>query len=104
MPWTYIVECADGSYYVGSTFNLERRVWEHNNDPAGAAYTRRRRPVHLVWAAEYDSVKDAFAFEKQVQGWSRRKREALIRGDFEGLTALARRRTSTTDRWFRDGC
>ena len=45
MAWTYIVECADGSYYVGSTTALERRIWEHNNDPAGAAYTRRRRPA-----------------------------------------------------------
>ena len=104
MPWTYIVECADGSYYVGSTIDLERRVWQHNNDPDGPVYTRRRRPVRLVWAAEYESVVDAFAFEKQAQGWSRRKREALIRGDFAGLPALSRRRTSSTDRWFRDGC
>jgi putative endonuclease len=104
MPWTYIVECSDASYYVGSTFDLERRVWEHNNDPKGAAYTRRRRPVRLVWAVEYDSIAAAFAFEKQVQGWSRRKREALIRGDFTSLPELAQRRTSSTDRWFRDGC
>ena len=102
MAWTYIVECADGSYYVGSSVDLERRVWEHNNDPAGAAYTRRRRPVRLVWAVEYESVEQAFVFEKQVQGWSRRKREALIRGDFEGLPALSERQTSSTDRWFRD--
>ena len=102
MPWTYIVECADGSYYVGSTFDLERRLWEHNNDPAGAVYTRKRRPVRLVWSAHYDSVAEAFAYEKQIQGWSRRKREALIRGDFELLPGLAERRTSSTDRWFRD--
>jgi putative endonuclease len=104
MAWSYIVECADGSYYVGSTIDLERRMWEHHNDPAGAAYTRKRRPVELVWAGEYDSVEQAFLFEKQDQGWSRQKREALIRGDFTGLPALAQRRTSSTDRWFRDGC
>src|SRR5690349_10327197 len=102
MPWTYIVECADGSYYVGSTFDLERRIWEHNNDPAGAVYTRKRRPVRPAWAGQYDSIEQAFFFEKQVQGWSRRKREALIRGDFVALPGLAQRQTSSTDRWFRD--
>ncbi len=102
MPWTYIVECADGSYYVGSTVDLERRLWEHNHDPAGAAYTRKRRPVQLVWSAQYDSIEQAFTYEKQVQGWSRRKREALIRGEFDLLPGLAGRRTSSTDRWFRD--
>ena len=99
MPWTYIVQCVDGSYYVGSTVDLERRIWEHNHDPAGAAYTRRRRPVRLVWAADFASITDAFAFEKRVQGWSRTKREALIRGDYDSLPALAARRTSSTDRW-----
>ena len=99
MPWTYILECSDGSYYVGSTWDLERRIWQHNNDPAGAVYTRRRRPVRVAWAAQYDSVEEAFAYEKQIQGWSRRKREALIRGEFDDLPAFARRRTSSTDRW-----
>jgi putative endonuclease len=99
MPYTYVLRCADGSTYVGSTWDLEGRVWEHNHDPAGARYTRRRRPVTLAWAEWFDSIADAYAFEKQVQGWSRAKREALIRGDFEHLPGLARRRTSTTDRW-----
>ena len=102
MAWTYIVVCSDGSYYVGSTVDLDRRLWEHNCDPAGAVYTRRRRPVTLVWAAQFDAVADAFRFEKQVQGWSRSKREALIRGDFDMLPGLAGRRSSSTDRWFRD--
>ena len=102
MAWMYILECRDGSYYVGSTTDLEARVWQHNHDPDGPVYTRRRRPVHVVWSAQYDSVEQAFLYEKQVQGWSRRKREALIWGDFELLPSLARRRTSSTDRWFRD--
>ena len=100
--WTYILECADGSYYVGSTIDLDRRLWQHNHDPDGPVYTRHRRPVRVVWSAQYDSVEQAFWYEKQIQGWSRRKREALIRGDFELLPGLARRRTSSTDRWFRD--
>ena len=91
MSWAYIVECCDGSYYVGSTVDLELRVWQHNHSPDGAAYTRKRRPVQLVWAAEFDRVEDAFAFEKQVQGWGRRKRQALIRGDFDALPLLSRR-------------
>jgi putative endonuclease len=77
MPWTYILKCSDDSYYVGSTVNLEARLSQHR-DGRGAAYTRHRLPVILVWAAEFDRIEEAFAFEKRVQGWSRRKREALI--------------------------
>ncbi len=102
MPWTYIVECADGSYYVGSTWDVEARVWQHNSPDLGALYTRRRQPVTLAWSCWWDSIEDAFRMEKQVQGWSRSKREALIRGDFAGLPALSERQTSSTDRWFRD--
>ncbi|MET0997495.1 MAG: GIY-YIG nuclease family protein [Marmoricola sp.] len=89
MPYTYILRCADGSYYVGSTFNLERRVWQHNSPDEGAVYTRKRQPVELVWAGWFDSIRDAFRFEKQVQGWSRAKREALIEGRFSDLPELA---------------
>ena len=89
MAVTYILECSDGSYYVGSTVDLARRLEEHDLGLA-AAYTRRRRPVRLVYAEEFDSVVDAFAFEKRVQGWSRRKREALINGRREDLPALSR--------------
>jgi putative endonuclease len=93
MAWTYILECADGSYYVGSTVDLERRVSEHNLG-LGAIYTRlrRRRPVTLVWSADFRRVDDAFAFEKQVQGWSRAKRQALIEGRLDHLPELARGR------------
>ena len=91
MPWTYILECADGTLYVGSTIDLERRVSQHNLG-LGAAYTRirRRRPVTLVWAAEFNDVGQAFAFEKQIQGWNRAKRRALIEGRLDDLPGLAR--------------
>jgi putative endonuclease len=92
MAHTYILECADGSYYVGSTIDLDLRLWQHNNDPEGPVYTRRRRPVRLAWCAHFDSVKEAYLYEKQIQGWNRRKREALIRGDFELLPDLSRRK------------
>ncbi|MGZ4437492.1 MAG: GIY-YIG nuclease family protein [Nocardioidaceae bacterium] len=92
MPHVYIVECRDGSYYVGSTYDLERRIGEHNLG-IGARYTAWRRPVTLVWCAEYERVDDAYAFEKQVQGWGRAKRQALIDGRLDDLPLLARGRT-----------
>jgi putative endonuclease len=93
MPWTYILRCADGSYYVGSTYHLESRVAQHNSAEGGAAYTRRRQPVVLVWCEWSERMQDAYAFEKRVQGWSRAKREALIRGDFDAVSAAGKRRT-----------
>jgi putative endonuclease len=91
MPWMYILECADGSYYVGSTKDLERRIFEHQ-EGLGAKYTSRRLPVKLVYGEEYDRVADAYYREKQVQGWSRVKREALIKGEYESLPALAKKK------------
>ena len=90
MAWMYILECADGSYYVGSTKNLERRVAEHQQG-LGAKYTSHRLPVKLVYGEEYDRVADAYAREKQVQGWRRAKRKALINGVPELLPALAKK-------------
>ena len=90
MAWTYILECSDGSYYVGSTLDLERRLSEHNLG-LGAAYTRRRRPVALAWAGEFERIDEAFAFEKRVQGWGRRKREALIEGRVDALPLMSSR-------------
>jgi putative endonuclease len=68
MAWMYILECADGSYYVGSTNSLERRITEHQQG-LGAKYTSGRLPIKLVYGEEYDRVTDAYAREKQVQGW-----------------------------------
>ena len=102
MPYVYILECADSSFDVGSTWSLELRLHQHNSDRDGAVYTRRRRPVHLVWAAWFDSIAEAFAFEKRVQGWSRRKRITLIEGRFGDLPGLASRSDAALRR-FRDG-
>ncbi len=90
MAWLYILKCSDGSYYVGSTTNLERRVDEHN-EGLGSKYTARRLPVSLVFVAEFETIAEAYEREKQVQGWGRKKREALIRGDFEALPLLAKK-------------
>ncbi len=91
MAWVYLLRCRDGSYYVGSTTHLEARLHEHRSG-RGAAYTRRRLPVELVFAQECEQVAEAFALEKRYQGWSRAKREALVRGDFVALPALSRGR------------
>ncbi len=87
----YILRCADGSYYVGSTKQeIEARVWKHNNLPIDS-YTARRRPVVLVFTESYDRITDAIARERQLKGWSRRKKEALIALAYEALPDLSRR-------------
>ena len=89
--YLYILRCADGSYYVGTTrANLEQRVAEYQ---AGTlrGYTAHRRPLTLVFHQEFARVEDAIAAERQVKGWRREKREALIRGDIAALPALSRR-------------
>jgi len=95
MPWTCILECADGSFYAGSTTDLERRLAEHQAG-GGSRYTARRDrlPVRLAWAGHFDRIDDAFWFEKQVQGWSRAKRIALIEERWEDLPELASRPTA----------
>src|SRR5262245_44523120 len=96
MAWVYILRCRDDSFYVGSTTQLEARLDQHNRGK-GASYTAAPRPVTLVWSAYFDRVDQAFAFEKQVQGWNRAKRLALIEGRFADLPALARSRVTTAD-------
>ena len=90
MAWMYILECRDGTFYVGSTTDLDRRLSQHQQGE-GAAYTRRRRPVRLVYSVECPDVRSAYALEKQVQGWGRRKRVALIEGHVDLLPDLASR-------------
>jgi len=85
----YILECADGSYYVGHTDNLEKRLAEHEQNTF-KCYTSNRLPIKLVFCSEFSSRDDAFARERQIKGWSRRKKQALIRGDWTGLTKYSR--------------
>jgi len=86
--WMYILKCNDGSYYTGSTNNLTLRLLQHELGE-GANHTKKRLPVELVYVEEYMHVDNAFRREKQVQGWSRRKKEALINGAEELLPILA---------------
>ena len=87
--YMYILLCSDNTYYTGSTNNLELRIYEHSIGK-GSIYTKHRLPVKLVYFEEYENIKDAFKREKQVQGWSRKKKEALINGYFELLPRLAK--------------
>jgi predicted GIY-YIG superfamily endonuclease len=82
--WVYILECADGSYYAGHTDDLDLRMAQHE---AGtfAGYTAQRKPLKLVYAQALSSRQEALAAEMQIKRWSRRKKEALIRGDWELL-------------------
>ena len=89
--WLYILKCADGSYYTGSTNNLDLRRAQHQTGEGGA-YTRGRLPVELVYSQEFPSEHEAFLRERQVKGWSRAKKEALIHGDFEALGGLSENR------------
>ena len=92
MPWTYMLACADGTLYVGSTIDLTRRLAQHQAGE-GSRYTSRRdrQPVRLVWSGHFDRIDDAFWFEKQVRGWGRQKRIALMEGRWEDLPELSRR-------------
>lgn len=89
--WFYILRCADGSYYVGTSRldDLETRVSQHNLGLFGG-YTAKRRPVSLAYSVHFERITDAIAYERQVKRWTRAKKEALIRGDFELLHELAK--------------
>ena len=91
MAFTYMLECGDGSFYVGSTRDLQRRLDQHRTG-LGAARTRVRLPVRLVWCEEHEHVGAAYAREKQIRKWSRAKRIALAEGRYGDLPALSRRR------------
>jgi len=96
--WVYILRCSDGSYYTGHTDDLEKRLAEHEQG-LGADWTRRRRPVELVWCDWASTRDEVFAFERRVKNWSRAKKEALIAGDWQRVGHFARpphERPSTT--------
>lgn len=87
--FVYIVKCSDGSYYTGITSDLDERIYQHNEGLDPKAYTYRRRPVELVYVSDFPDVNDAIAFEKQVKGWRRAKKEALISEDTGELSRLS---------------
>ena len=93
----YILLCSNGQYYTGSTKDLDRRLAEHQNGE-GANFTRKHLPVVLVYYEEFDRIDVAFYREKQVQGWSRKKKEALINGETNKLHDLSECKNQTHSR------
>ena len=90
----YILLCADGSYYTGITRRpVEERASEHAQGLDKDCYTFTRRPVKLIHSETYERIDEAIATERRIKGWSRAKKEAYMRGDYERLSALARRRS-----------
>ena len=96
MSWTYILLCSDSALYVGSTRNLDNRMYQHAMGEADA-FTRTRKPLTLVSAAEFDSIGEAYACERRVKGWRREKKFALIESRFDDLPALARKKWGTPE-------
>ena len=86
----YILRCADRSYYTGHTDNLEERIAKHQMGEI-EGYTSTRRPVKLLFSEEFFTRAEALAVERQIKGWTRRKKEALIRGDWSEVSRLAQR-------------
>jgi LAO/AO transport system kinase len=85
--FVYLLRCGDGSFYAGLTDDLSTRLQQHQT--ANAGYTATRKPVELVWQGEFESRERALAFEQQIKGWSRAKKQALIAGDWAKIQALA---------------
>ncbi|MEX0934905.1 MAG: GIY-YIG nuclease family protein [Candidatus Paceibacterota bacterium] len=76
--WVYILKCSDGSLYTGSTNDLKKRLYQHNNEKSGAHYTKIRRPVELVYSEEYDTLADARAREAEIKRLSREEKITLV--------------------------
>lgn len=91
--FVYILLCDDNSYYVGITNDIDRRMYEHENGLNPSSYTHKRRPVKLVFCERFTEVEQAIAFEKQIKGWNRKKKEAIINGNWDLLAELSKRRT-----------
>ncbi len=90
--FVYMVRCGDGSFYTGVTNDVDGRVWQHNRGLDEGCYTFARRPVVLVWSASFADVRVAIDWEKKIKGWSRRKKVALIKGDWKRISQCARGR------------
>ena len=88
--FVYIIECSDKLYYTGVTNDLERRIEEHNEGVNTKAFTFKRRPVTIKYYERFSDIGQAIEWEKQVKGWSRKKKEALFREDWEEIKKLAK--------------
>lgn len=99
--WVYMLRCADGSYYTGHTDDLEKRLAEHYDRECGG-YTSTRLPVKLVFSEEFSTREEALTCERQIKGWRRKKKEALMRRDGEEISRLGRKYHPSILRWTQD--
>ena len=90
--WVYILQCSDQSYYTGHTDNLDIRILQHQNKMFPGCYTSSRLPVYLVYSQDFPTREEALGAERQLKGWSRRKKEALIHGDWAAISDYAKRK------------
>ncbi|HLO28252.1 MAG TPA: GIY-YIG nuclease family protein [Anaerolineales bacterium] len=92
MPYVvYILQCSDGSYYTGSAVDLNQRLCQHEQGSVPSSYTYHRRPLKLVWTSEVtERYSEALRWERQIKGWSRAKKEALIRGEYETIHEIVK--------------
>lgn len=89
--YVYILKCRDNSYYVGITNDLYRRIFEHESGYDPDSYTFNKRPVKLMFYEVFNWVNDAITFEKQLKGWNRRKKEALIKNNWKEIVRLSKK-------------
>lgn len=90
--WVYILKCSDGSYYTGHTDSLERRIAQHVSGEVLSCYTFSRRPVTLVFSQPCETREEALTAELKIKGWSRKKKEALMCGDWAEMSRLSKGR------------
>jgi putative endonuclease len=95
--WVYILKCSDNSYYTGSTVDLQGRLIKHSQG-AISSYTAKKLPVKLVFSQEFYTVDEAIRAERQIKGWSRAKKEALINSDFDLLVELSKNSNAKEER------
>ena len=91
--WVYILRCADGSYYTGHTDNFEKRIGEHTTGAITSCYTFKRCPLQRIFSQEFPTREEALASEQQIKGWSRKKKEAMMQGNWAEVSRLAQSST-----------
>ena len=94
VSYVYILKCSDNTYYTGITSHLKKRLIEHKTGKHKNSYTYYRRPIKLVFVSEFTDIKLAISREKQIKKWSRVKKEALIKSEYERLSNLAKKKFS----------
>ena len=93
--YVYVLRCFDGTFYIGVTNDVDRRLWEHENGESRRHYTYARRPLRLIHVSEFASPNEAIAFEKRLKGWTHRKKRAFVEGKWGALKRFSRTGSTT---------